>query len=349
MTDPSVPTVIARVEGRVGRLTLNRGRALHALDTGMCRAMTEALLAWRGDPAVEAVLLDHAGERGFCAGGDVRAVAQGDAAQVRAFFLTEYRLNALLHAYPKPIAVVMDGIVMGGGLGLSWPCRYRIATERTVAAMPEGAIGLFPDVGMGWRLPRMQGAIGLWFALTGARMSPADALLTGLATDYVPSARLAAFKEAFVADPAAVDKHLTELEGDAGEPAIGLVQDDIDRLFSQDGVEEIMAALEADGSVWALEQLKALAGASPTTLKVAFRQLARGAHAATMQDEMVTEFRLAVRIGVSHDFREGVRARLIDKDNAPAWDPPTLAGVDEARLDALFAPLSDQEEWTPLA
>ena len=349
MSDPSAATVIARVEGRAGRLTLNRPQALHALDVGMCRAMTEALLAWRDDPAVEAVMIDHAGPRGFCAGGDVRAVARAEPAGVRDFFHTEYRLNALLHAYPKPTVAVMDGVVMGGGLGLSWPCRYRVASERTVAAMPEGLIGLFPDVGMGWRLPRLPGKIGLWFALTGSRLSAADCLLTGLATDYVPSDRLDALKAAVLGQPDMIEAALTELEGDAGEPPIGLVQDDIDRLFDQPDVDSILEALAADGSPWAKAQLAALASASPTTLKVAFRQLAVGARAATLEEEMAVEFRLAARIGTGHDFREGVRARLVDKDNAPRWSPATLAEVTPAQMDALFAPLPAREEWTPLA
>jgi enoyl-CoA hydratase len=336
-------TVIARIEGRAGRISLNRPQTLHALNTEMCRLITEALVAWRDDPAVEAVMLDHAGPRGFC------AVATADEAGVRAFFGTEYRMNALMYRYPKPIVAVMDGIAMGGGLGLSWPCRYRVATERTSMAMPEGAIGLFPDVGMGWRLPRLPGRIGLWFALTGSRIGPADALLTGLATDYMPSARLEALKAGFVADPGGIEAVLTELEGDAGEPPLGLRQEEIDRLFAGDSVETIMAALEADGSVWALDQLAALRSASPTTLMVAFRQLAAGAAAASLEEEMRTEFRLSARIGVSHDFREGVRALLIDKDRAPRWNPPSVGEVSQAQLDALFAPLPAQEEWTALA
>jgi enoyl-CoA hydratase len=341
-------TVIARVEGRAGRLTLNRPQAIHALATAMCAALTEALLAWRDDPAVEAVMIDHEGPRGFCAGGDVRAVARSDQVAVREFFLTEYRMNALLHAYPKPTVAVMDGITMGGGLGISWPCRYRVATERTVAAMPEGLIGLFPDVGMGWRLPRMPGKIGLWFAMTGARLGPADCLLTGLATDYAPSARLGELKAAFAERPAMVERALVKAAGDAGEPPVSLVQDDIDRLFDAPSVEAIVAGLAAEGTPWAEAQGAALAAASPTTLKVAFRQLAQAARLPALEPEMVVEYRLAARIGAGREFREGVRARLVDKDNAPRWDPADLAGVTEAQLDALFAPLPADQEWTPL-
>ncbi|HTI67378.1 MAG TPA: enoyl-CoA hydratase/isomerase family protein [Caulobacteraceae bacterium] len=342
----SEPPVIARVEGRAGRLSLNRPRALNALSLEMCQAMTQALLAWRDDPAVEAVMIDHVGERGFCSGGDVRAaVASGEAA--KAFFRAEYRLNTLLYRYPKPTVAVMDGIAMGGGLGLAWPCRYRIATERSVLAMPESAIGLFPDVGMGWRLPRLPGHAGLWFALTGARIGPADALLLGLATDYVPSARLGDLKAAFARDPGMVEERLTELEGDAAEPPIGLVRDEIDRLFGQPTLEAVVAALEAEASPWALDQLAALRSASPTTLKVGFRLLRDGARLDRLEDEMALEYAIATRLAVGHDFPEGVRALLVDKDKAPRWDPPTLAAVTDTMIDGLFAPLPHGEEWTP--
>jgi enoyl-CoA hydratase len=344
----SQPQVIVRKEGRTGRLSLNRPRALNALDLDMCRIITEALLAWRDDPDVEAVMIDHEGDRGFCAGGDIRAAA-ADAQAAKAFFLAEYRLNALLHAYPKTTLAVMDGITMGGGLGLSWPCRYRVATERSVLAMPESAIGLFPDVGMGWRLPRLPGSTGLWFALTGARIGPADALLLGLATDYVPSARLPALKAAFAADPRMIEEALTELEGDAGEPPVSLVRDDIDRLFGQTSVAAIVRALEADGSPWAQAQLEPLMAGSPTTLEVGFRLLRDGAAVERLEDEMALEYALAIRIAAGHDFREGVRAVLIDKDKSPRWRPATLDEVDKTTIEGLFAPLPPGEQWTPLA
>jgi enoyl-CoA hydratase len=338
---------IVRRDGRVGRITLNRPEALHALSLAMVDAVAEALLAWREDPSVEGVLIDHAGARGFCAGGDIRALAAGGEALARAFFLAEYRLNVLIHRYPKPIMAVMDGVTMGGGLGLAWPCRYRLATERTVIAMPEGAIGLFPDVGTGWRLPRLPGEVGLWMVLTGARLGPADALLTGLATDYAPSGRVEAIKAAFAAAPGRIEERLTELEGDAGDPPVSLVRDDIDRLFARDSVEAIVAAQEREGSPWAAEQLAALRAASPTTLKAGFRLLREGAGRARLEEEMRVEYRLAVRIACSHDFREGVRARLVDKDGAPRWSPASLAEVTPAMLDALFAPLGPGEDWTP--
>ena len=187
--------VIVAAQGEVGRLTLNRPAALHALTTHMVRLMTEALLAWRDDAAISTVLIDHAGERGFCAGGDIRFLAESGAkegpergAGAREFFFEEYRLNNLLFTYPKTVVAVMDGITMGGGVGISMPADYRIGTERTAFAMPETGIGLFPDVGGGWWLPRMPGETGLWLALTGARIKAADCLLLGIATDYVQSA-----------------------------------------------------------------------------------------------------------------------------------------------------------------
>ncbi|MFI4964954.1 MAG: enoyl-CoA hydratase/isomerase family protein [Caulobacterales bacterium] len=345
------PEVIARVEGAVGRITLNRPQALHALTTNMCRSMIEALVAWRDDPAVELVLIDHAGERGFCAGGDIRMLAEsgaGDGRLAREFFFTEYRLNALLHDYRKPLVAVMDGITMGGGVGLSRPCRFRVATERTTFAMPETGIGLFPDVGGGWYLSRMSDHVGLWLALTGARIKAADCELTCIATDYVESARVPELKARIVADPAAVETLLTEFEGDAGRPALAAQQDEIARLFAGDSVEAIVADLRAADSGWAREQLAVLATKSPQTLKVAFRQLRRGGAMTRFADNMTMEYRIGARVVQRHDFLEGVRAVIVDKDNAPRWNPPTLEGVTEAMLDGIFAPLPSPEEWSPL-
>jgi enoyl-CoA hydratase len=347
----SEPEVLIRVEGRAGRLTLNRPQALHALTTAMCRMMSEALLAWREDPRVELVLIDHSGDRGFCAGGDIRMIAEssaGDGKAAREFFFTEYRLNELLFRYPKYVVAVMDGVTMGGGVGISRPARFRVATERTVFAMPETGIGLFPDVGGGWYLPRMPDHIGLWLALTGARLKAADCELVGLATDYVESARVAELKAAIVADPAAVERLLTEFEGDPGRPAIAAHQDEIQKVFAQGSVKAICAALEAADTDWAREQLAILGTKSPQTLKVAFRQLQYGAVAPSFAENMAVEYRIASRVALRHDFREGVRAVIVEKDNAPRWDPPTLDGVTKAMLDEIFAPLPPAEAWTPL-
>ena len=344
--------VLVRVEGRVGRLTLNRPKALHSLTLNMCRLMTEALLAWQADPAVELVMIDNSGERGFCAGGDIRMLYD-DAAQggrlAREFFFVEYRLNELLFRYPKHVIAFMDGVTMGGGVGISRPCRYRVATERTTFAMPETGIGLFPDVGGGWYLPRMPDHIGMWLAMTGARIKAADCELVGVATDYVESGKLEALKAAIVADPAAIEGLLTEFEGDAGRPTIAAHQDEIARIFSLESAEAIVAALKAADSDWARQQLDVLATKSPQTIKVAFRQLTLGAGLKSFADNMAMEYRIASRVVVRPDFTEGVRAVIVEKDNTPRWDPPTLEAVSEGLLDEIFAPLPAAEEWTPLA
>ncbi len=345
------PEVLARIEGRLGRITLNRPGALHALTTNMCRLMTEALLAWRDDPGVELVMFDHTGERGFCAGGDIRMLAEsgaGDGRLAREFFFTEYRLNDLLFRYPKPTVAFMDGITMGGGVGLAMPCRYRVATERTTFAMPETGIGLFPDVGGGWYLSRMPDRLGLWLALTGARIKAADCELLGIATDYVEAARAADLKAAILADPAGIETHLTLFEADAGRPPIAAHQDEIARVFRHDTMEAIVAALKAAGTDWAKDQLRVLATKSPQTLKVALRQLQYGRSAQTFAENMAMEYRIGARVVQRHDFLEGVRAVIIDKDNAPKWNPATLEEVDTALLDSIFCALPFADEWSPL-
>jgi enoyl-CoA hydratase len=351
------PTVIARVENGVGRLTLNRPAALHALNTAMCEIMIEALLAWRDDPAVQAVLIDHAGERGFCAGGDIRMLAEsgaGDGAAARRFFFIEYQLNALLFDYPKPVITIMDGVTMGGGVGLAMPSRYRVATERTNFAMPETGIGLFPDVGGGWHLPCLPGETGLWLALTGARLRGADCLALGIATHFVESGRVAELKDQLLsAHPRLrgderIRDSLTPYQADPGPAPIAAQGADIDRLFAGDSVEAIFAALAADPSEWGRAQLETLKTKSPQTLKVAFRELRQGARVASFAEEMAVEYRIGARVVQRHDFIEGVRAVIVDKDNAPRWDPATLEGVSEAMLDAIFAPLPADEEWRPV-
>jgi enoyl-CoA hydratase len=343
--------VLIRIEGNAGRITLNRPKALHALTTAMCTAMSEALLAWRHDPAVKLVLLDHAGERGFCAGGDIRMLAEsgaGDGRDAREFFFIEYRLNHLLFEYAKPVVVIMDGVTMGGGVGLAMPAGYRVATERTTFAMPETGIGLFPDVGGGWFLPRMPSHIGTWLALTGGRIKAADCELVGVATDFVESDKIEALKAAIVADPAAIDGLLTEFEGDAGRPPLAAHQDEIDRIFGADTLEEILTRLKAAGTEWADEQLKVMGTKSPQTMKVALRQLRLGRKMESFAENMTMEYRIGARVVQRHDFIEGVRAVIVDKDNAPRWNPAEAEGVTEAMLDEIFAPLPSAEEWSPL-
>lgn len=343
--------VILRTDGPVGRVALNRPAALNALTADMCLKISQGLLAWADDPAVQAVLIDHAGPRGFCAGGDVRRAAEsgaGDGAEARRFFAAEYRMNALMFAYPKPVVAVMDGVTMGGGVGLSMPARFRIATEHTLWAMPEGDIGLFPDVGMGWHLARLPGEVGTWLALTGARLRAGDLIALGIATHFVQSGRLEELKSSLISAER-IEEALAQVHSGQGPAPIYEHLPAIDRLFGHDTVEATMAALTADGSAWALEQREVMARKCPTTLKVALRLLREGRGRADFAEEMRTEYRLAVRMTRRHDFIAGVRAVLVDKTGAPAWSPSSLDTVDADLLDSLFAPGPEGGEWCPIS
>lgn len=338
-------------EGAAARIRLNRPKAIHALSLPMCSAMLAKLSEWRTDPSVEIVLIDHADGRGFCAGGDVRALGESgsrDGADARKFFHEEYRLNALLHAYAKPIVAFTDGIVMGGGVGISQPANYRIATENTRFAMPETAIGLFPDVGGGWYLSRLPGRVGQFLALTGARLDGAECVHLGLATHYIASAALDGVKTRIANDPAAVDAILRDAGTPPPEPRIAANRPAIDRLFASDTLEEIFAALEADPSPWAATDLATLRTKSPQACKVSLRLLKNGAQMHDFADEMRVEYAVAAHVVQRNDFTEGVRALLIDKDNAPRWNPATPEAVTDHMLDTIFAPLPQDEQWTPL-
>jgi enoyl-CoA hydratase len=341
--------VIVRRLAAVGQVSLNRPKALHALTQTMCDTVSTALLEWRGDNGIEGVILDSAEGRGFCAGGDVamvrRSALEDGGAAGRAFFHAEYRMNHLLFTYPKPVVAFMDGVTMGGGVGLALPSAYRVATENTLFAMPEGAIGLFPDVGAGWYLPRLPGRIGQFLILTGARLDGPECLWAGLATHYLPSERLAEAKARIVAEPDLIETILTELSPDPPPARLTGNAERIAQLFASDRLEDVLAALAADPSDWAAKELKAVAAKCPTTSKVALRLLAsrRGDFA----EEMALEYCLAARMIMRPDFAEGVRAVLVDKDNTPCWDPAVPEGVTDAMLDAIFAPLPPGEEWTP--
>ena len=351
--------VIAAVDGRVGRLRLNRPRQLHALNTAMCEAMLAALEEWRGDEAVEAVLLDHAAapdgdaklSRGFCAGGDIRLIADSGAADgvaARAFFHTEYRLNHRLFTYAKPTVAFMDGITMGGGVGIALPCRYRVATENTRLAMPETAIGLFPDVGGGWYLSRLPRRIGQYLALTGARIDAAECLALGLATHVIPAARLDEVKAALAERPGEVEAILAAAGEGAGEPALLAHAAAIERLFASDRLEEVLAALEADAGEFARDTLATLRTRSPQAMKVSLKLLLDGRAMPTFEDEMRQEYAVGVHVVQRHDFLEGVRAVIVDRDNAPRWQPASAGEVSDHLIDRIFAPLPDGEEWSPI-
>jgi enoyl-CoA hydratase len=342
--------VLITTEQRVGRLRLNRPKAIHALTTQMCEAMSQALLRWRDDDNVEAVVIDHAEGRGFCAGGDVVMLARSgntDAEDAKHFFFAEYRLNHLLFTYPKPTVAIMDGITMGGGVGISLPCDYRIATENTRLAMPETGIGLFPDVGGGWYLPRLPGRVGEFMALTGARLDGAECRYLGLATHYVEQASLADMVDRIAKTPQRVQGPIGAFATTPPEAKIEQSLPLITKLFASDRFEDVLTALEEDGGDWAQSELATLKTKSPLSCKVSLRLMAEGAKRTSFTDEMRAEYALAGRVVRTHDFREGVRALLIDKTGEPQWDPATPEEVSEEMLDVLFEPLPATEEWTP--
>jgi enoyl-CoA hydratase len=347
----STEDLITRRDGVAGVISLNRPKAIHALTVEMDHAMTEALLAWKDEPEVEAVLLDHAEGRGFCAGGDVALVRQSaltdGGTRGRRFFYEEYQLNHLLFTYPKPIVAFIDGITMGGGVGISQPAKFRVATENTRLAMPETGIGLFPDVGGGWYLSRLPGRLGQFLALTGARLDGAECLWTGLATHYLPADALAEAKEriAHGHDPAQV---LAALAVTPPEPRIAGNAQAIARHFASDRFADILASLETDDSDWAAKELATLRTKSPQACKVALRQLAEAEQLDSFAANMALEYRIAARVLMLPDFAEGVRAVLVDKDRSPKWNPATPEGVSDDLIAAIFAPLPDGEEWKPL-
>jgi enoyl-CoA hydratase len=342
--------VLTFTEGKVGRIRLNRPKAIHALNTAMCAAILDALAAWRHDPAVEAVMIDHAEGRGFCAGGDIRMLAESgakDGVEAREFFFTEYRMNHRLFTYEKPVVAFMDGITMGGGVGISQPARYRVATENTRLAMPETGIGLFPDVGGGWYLSRLPGRVGQYLALTGHRLDGAECVNLGLASDYLTSDTLDEAKARIAAVPTEIEEILGELGAPVPEAKIVAQEEEINRLFESDRLEDIYAVLESEGGTWGAETLATLRTKSPQTMKVSLRLLKEGRLMIDFAAEMAQEYAVGARVVVRHDFLEGVRAVIVDKDNAPVWNPDTPEGVTDDLIDAIFAPLPKEEAWTP--
>lgn len=348
--------VLTRTNGPIGHITLNRPKALHALTLDMCHAMTNALVVWADDDAIEAVIIDHAdGSRGFCAGGDIaflRDSALNDGGvSGRKFFHDEYQLNHQMFTFKKPIVAFMDGITMGGGVGISMPAKFRVATENTRFAMPETGIGLFPDVGGGWYLSRLGGRIGQFLALTGARLDGAEALWAGLATHYVPSEMLEEIKQRIIERPSRIRGILSEPVGTPPDAGIEKNAPKIAKHFASDSVEEIGASLEAaieEGDEWAIKERDTLGTKSPQTCKVAMRQLAESAKLTDFADNMAMEYRIASRVLTRPDFAEGVRAVITDKTNDPKWDPATPEEVSEELIDSIFAPLPAGEEWKPL-
>ncbi len=338
------PEVTFDIRHRLGTITLNRPKALNALTLGMIREIEPKLREWVHDSRVQAVAIAGAGEKAFCAGGDVRAVweagKRGTDVLTYEFFFEEYRLNRLIHRYPKPYVALIDGIAMGGGLGLSVHGRYRVVTEKAKFAMPESAIGLFPDIGGSFFLDRCPGKIGAYLGLTGARISGADLVYSGLATHCVGAADLPAFAEALA--HTAPEAALHRFARDPGQAPLAAQRAAIDRAFAKPTVEAIVAALAAEGE-WGAKAASGLATKSPTSLKATLKLLQKH-HRLDLEDCLRGEFRLVQRFMAGHDFYEGIRAMLVDKDNAPKWNPATLAETDDAAIEAMFAPLDPADE-----
>ena len=357
MSDKTTDDILFGREGGVGTVLLNRPQALNAFTLGMYRQFDPALRAWAKDPSIHAVLIEGAGDRAFCAGGDVRAVYEagkgisGDPGFTSVFFAEEYRIISFIHHYPKPYIAILDGITMGGGAGVSVNGAYRVATEKTMFAMPETGIGLFPDVGATRFLNRCPGQIGRYLGLTGVRLGAADALYCGFATHFVPRERAAELKAAVTGiawergnEQAQVEAVLAGFNADPGPPPLAEKRTVIDRCVAGDSVEAILDALasETGDPQWAAETRALLLTKSPTSLRITLRQLILGQGLA-LEEALKLEYRMTQHVMAAHDFYEGVRAALVDKDQKPRWQPASLAEIGERAAEAYFAPLGEGE------
>ena len=331
------------IEGRAGWIVLNRPGALNALTLHMFRALHAQLKAWESDTRVERIVIEGAGDKAFCAGGDIRALYDWGLAMDSRFldlFREEYVLNTYIKHYPKPYIALMDGITMGGGVGVSVHGSHRIVTEATMFAMPETGIGLFPDVGGTYFMPRCPGETGMYMGLTGARLKAGDALYAGVGTSFVPRDRLSALRQALKTF-ADVDEAIQQYAGKADPETLAMHRGAIDRHFLQTTVEDVVESLKADPTDWAQKQAAIIATKSPTSLKICHRQLREGL-TLDFRSCMRLEYRIVNRIFTGHDFFEGTRAVVIDKDNAPQWNPATLAGVSQSEVDLYFQPLDEE-------
>jgi enoyl-CoA hydratase len=348
MTEPVASTdeVIVRREGRAGRITLNRPKALNALTWGMVKTIHLTLQGWANDPAVAVVIVDGAGERGLCAGGDVRWLYEAKTrapTEALAFWADEYRMNALIAHYRKPYVALMDGIVMGGGIGLSAHAAHRIVTERSQLAMPETTIGLIPDVGGTYLLSRAQGRLGVYLGLLGTRMNGADAIQTGFADSFVPVATLAALVARLCSSSDPVDEIIEEASEPVPASQLSDKRDLIDRLFDGATMAEINAQLLTSADPLATQARADLATRSPKALALTLEAVRRAKGYATLDEALTVEYRLCSRLFGDGEFNEGVRALLVDKDKSPKWNPARADDVTAEMVAGYFAPLA--AEW----
>ncbi|AUM15789.1 3-hydroxyisobutyryl-CoA hydrolase [Rhodococcus ruber Chol-4] len=336
--------VLVRVSGGIGRITLNRPKAINALNYDMVKAMAAALDEWAGDDSVRAVVVDGAGERGLCAGGDIVSIyhdARDGGTGSQDFWRDEYILNAAIGRYPKPYVAIMDGIVMGGGVGIAAHGNVRIVTERSTIAMPEVGIGFVPDVGGTWLLSRAPGELGTHLALTTGRMKAGDAIALGFADHFVPSEALDKFVAAL--ESGTVDEALAEFARPAPESPLLAQRSWIDAAYSAPTVEEIVARLQAAEEPEARAAAEQILGKSPVALKATLRSVRHARELGSLEEVLNEEYRVSLASLRSHDLVEGIRAQVVDKDRNPAWSPATLADVTDADVDAYFQPLGELE------
>ena len=340
------PEILFERKGCAGFVTLNRPHALNAATDNMVRALAKQLDLWENDSAIDRIVVKAAGDRAFCAGGDLRALYEqyksGEVQRSIDFWRAEYTLNHRIKHYPKPYISLIDGIVMGGGVGLSVHGMYRVAGDKYSFAYPEAGIGFFPDVGATHVLPRLPGKIGMWVGLTGRRLDAEDGVYCGLATHRVASSQFAELESALTTDESVGEI----LKTFATPRQKGKLEEEhplIDRIFALSSVEEILAALDGEMNEFASQLARAIRQKSPLSLKIAFEQVQRGG-SLDFAEAMQTEFRIVNRVAREPEFYEGIRAVVIDKDNAPKWNPASLERVTEAKVASYFAPLPADEE-----
>jgi enoyl-CoA hydratase len=345
VTDES-DEVLSRVDNGVGFVTLNRPKAINSLNQPMIEQLSAVLAKWEQDSEVSVVVLSGAGERGLCAGGDVVAIyhsARAEGVEARRFWYDEYLLNGRIGRFPKPYVALMDGIVMGGGVGVGAHANTRVVTDTSKVAMPEVGIGFIPDVGGAYLLSRAPGSLGLHAALTGAPFSGADAIALGFADHYVPHDRLDALREAIAAD--GVEQALAAHAVEPPPSELAAQQEWIDHCYAGDTVADIVASLrnhERTGAGPAYDAAELIATRSPIALSVTLEAVRRAAKLDTLEEVLAQDYRVSSASLRSHDLVEGIRAQLVDKDRNPKWSPASLAQVSTADVEAYFAPVDDE-------
>ncbi|WP_375487799.1 enoyl-CoA hydratase/isomerase family protein [uncultured Mycobacterium sp.] len=334
--------ILTRIDDGVAVVTLNRPKAINSLTQNMVNALSAVLIEWEHDDAVRAVALEGSGDRGLCAGGDVVAIyhsARADGVAARRFWRDEYLLDAQIARFPKPYVSLMDGIVMGGGVGVGAHANIRVVTDTTKMAMPEVGIGFIPDIGGTYLLSRAPGSLGLHAALTGAPFSGADAIAMGFADHYVPHEKMQAFTRAIVTD--GVERALADHAVEPPASSLASQRDWIDECYAGDTVADIVAALRGHDFAAANDAANLIGTRSPIALSVTLQAVRRAAKLDTLEDVLVQDYRVSCAALQSHDLVEGIRAQLVDKDRNPKWSPASLAEVNAADVEAYFAPVED--------